>query len=73
MYNFVLENITEEAIMAIAIRPIPVLTGSTAERFEEFIQDNKKKAKTYIPQGVRDSVRSMQKRSQNVTLKMPNR
>jgi len=59
--------------MAIAIRPIPVLTGSTAERFEEMVETSKQSAFTSIPESIRLAVRSMQERSRNVVIKMPKR
>lgn len=58
-------------IMAIAIRPIPVLTGSTAERFEEMIESSKQTEYTSIPDSIRQAVRAMQERSRNVVIKMP--
>lgn len=65
------QNIETKEIMAIAIRPIPVLTGSTAERFETMLEETRHTAFTDIPQSVRDSFRSLQERSRNVILKMP--
>ncbi len=59
--------------MAIAIRPIPVLTGSTAERFEEMVEDGKKSAFTTIPYSMRQATHAMQERSRNVVIKMPKR
>jgi len=59
--------------MAIAIRPIPVLTGSTAERFEKMVEDNKQKAFTIIPEELRQAILAMQDRSKNVVVKMPKR
>ena len=57
--------------MAIAIRPIPVLTGKTAERFEKMVEENKKKPSTIVPEEYRQAVRNMLKRSHNVVIKMP--
>lgn len=57
--------------MAIAIRPIPVLTGATAERFEDMLECSSKSARTMIPENLRRSIRSMQERSKNVVIKMP--
>lgn len=59
--------------MAIAIRSIPVLTGSTAERFENMIESNNQTSLTIIPEEMRQAVRTMQKRSRNVVVKMPKR
>lgn len=59
--------------MAIAIRPIPVLTGSTAERFEEMVENDKQTACTVITDSMRKAIRSMQERSRNVVIKMPKR
>lgn len=57
--------------MAIAIRPIPVLTGSTAEQFEEMVEANKNKPFTMIPDEYRQAVRRMQERSRHLVIKMP--
>lgn len=57
--------------MAIAIRPIPVLTGRTAERFEEMVEANKNKPFTTIPDEYRQAVRCMQERSRHLVIKMP--
>ncbi len=57
--------------MAIAIRPIPVLTGKTAERFEKMVVENKEKPTTVIPDECRQAVRRMLERSRNVVVKMP--
>lgn len=59
--------------MAIAIRPIPVLTGSTAERFEKMIESNNQASYTIIPEEMRQAVHTMQERSRNVVVKMPKR
>lgn len=59
--------------MAIAIRPIPVLKGTTAERFEEMVENNKQVAFTVIPDNMRRAVHAMQERSRNVVIKMPKR
>ena len=59
--------------MAIAIKPIPVLTGSAAERFEEIMEKEKKSAYTAIPDSMRQSMRAMRERSRNVSVKMPKR
>ena len=59
--------------MAIAIRPIPVLKGPTAERFEEMVENNKRVALTVIPDNMRQAVHAMQERSRNVVIKMPKR
>lgn len=55
--------------MAIAIRSIPVLTGSTAERFENMIESSNQTSLTIIPEEMRQAVRTMQKRSRNVVVK----
>jgi len=60
-------------IMAIAIRPIPVLKGTTAERFEEMVENNKQTAFTVIPDSMRQAVHAMQEKSRNVVIKMPKR
>ena len=60
-------------IMAIAIRPIPVLKGTTAERFEEMVENNKQTAFTVIPDNMRQAVHAMQEKSRNVVIKMPKR
>ena len=57
--------------MAIAIRPIPVLTGKTAERFERLIEESKSSPYTMIPDDHRQSVRRMLDRSRNVVIKVP--
>lgn len=57
--------------MAITIRPIPVLTGSAAERFEEMVEKSNTTAYTIVPDNLRQAVRSMQERSRNVLIKMP--
>ncbi len=57
--------------MAIAIRPIPVLTGKTAERFEQMVEESNKQPSTVIPDGYRQAVRHMLERSRNVVVKMP--
>jgi len=59
--------------MAIAIRPIPVLTGTTAERFEEMVEESKNTTLTDVPDAIRKAVRTMQERSRNVVIKMPKR
>lgn len=59
--------------MAIAIRPIPVLTGSTAERFEEMVENDKQTAYTVITESMRQAIHTMQERSRNVVIKMPKR
>ena len=59
--------------MAIALRPIPVLTGTTAERFEEMVEESKNTTLTDVPDAIRKAVRTMQKRSRNVVIKMPKR
>ena len=57
--------------MAIAIRPIPVLTGKTAERFERLMEESKSSPYTIIPEEYRQSVRRMLDRSRNVVIKVP--
>ncbi|MBQ0072893.1 MAG: hypothetical protein KBT34_01720 [Prevotella sp.] len=57
--------------MAIAIRPIPVLTGSTAERFEDMVESSRQTSYTTIPENLRQAIRSMQERSRNAVIKMP--
>lgn len=57
--------------MAIAIRPIPVLTGKTAERFEKMVAENKEKPTTVIPDECRQAVRRMLERSRSVVIKKP--
>ena len=57
--------------MAIAIRPIPVLTGKTAERFERLMEESKSSPYTIIPEEDRQSVRRMLDRSRNVVIKVP--
>lgn len=57
--------------MAIAIRPIPVLTGSTAERFEEILESSRQTSYTTIPENLLQATRSMQERSRNAVIKMP--
>jgi len=59
--------------MAIAIRPIPVLTGLSAERFEQMIETSKGTARTVIPETYSSAVRNMQERSRHTTIKMPKR
>ena len=57
--------------MAIAIRPIPVLTGKTAERFEQLVEESKEQPSTIIPDDYRQAVRNMLERSRNIVIKMP--
>lgn len=57
--------------MAIAIRPIPVLTGKTAERFEKLVEESKEQPSTIIPDDYRLAVRKMLERSKNIVIKMP--
>ena len=57
--------------MAIAILPIPVLTGKTAERFERLMEESKSSPYTIIPEEYRQSVRRMLDRSRNVVIKVP--
>lgn len=57
--------------MAIAIRPIPVLTGSTAERFEDMVESSRQDSYTVVPENLRQAIRSMQERSRNAVIKMP--
>ena len=57
--------------MAIAIRPIPVLTGKAAERFEQMVEESKGQPSTIIPDDYRQAVRNMLERSQNIVIKMP--
>lgn len=59
--------------MAIAIRPIPVLTGSSAERFEQMIETSRETAFTVIPEAYSRAVRAMQERSRHTAIKMPKR
>ena len=58
-------------IMAIAIRPIPILTGKTAERFEQMVEESKEQPSTFIPDDYRQAVRNMLERSRNIVIKMP--
>ena len=58
-------------IMAIAIRPIPVLIGKTAERFEQMVEESKEQPYTFIPDDYRQAVRNMLERSRNIVIKMP--
>lgn len=58
-------------IMAIAIRPIPVLIGKTAERFEQMVEESKEQPSTFIPDDYRQAVRNMLERSRNIVIKMP--
>ena len=57
--------------MAIAIRPIPVLIGKTAERFEQMVEESKEQPSTFIPDDYRQAVRNMLERSRNIVIKMP--
>ena len=58
--------------MAIAIRPIPVLTGSAAERFITMAEENEKNnATTVVPQEMRDSIKKMMERSRGIIIKRP--
>ena len=57
--------------MAIAIRPIPVLNGKTAERFEQMVEESKEQPSTFIPDDYRQAVRNMLERSRNIVIKMP--
>ena len=57
--------------MAIAIRPIPVLTGTAAQRFEAMLEENKQSPFTVISFEQRRAVRDMQERSRNAVIKMP--
>lgn len=57
--------------MAIAIRPIPVLTGDAAERFERMVAENREKPTTLIPDEYRQAVRRMLERSRNIVIKKP--
>ena len=58
--------------MAIAIRPIPVLTGSAAERFIAMAEENESKATTtVVPQEMRDSIKKMMERSRRIIIKRP--
>lgn len=57
--------------MAIAIRPIPVLTGKAAERFEQMVEESKEQPSTIIPDDYRRAVRNMLERSRNIVIKKP--
>ena len=57
--------------MAIATRPIPVLTGKTAERFEKLVAESKEQPSTIIPDDYRQAVRKMLERSRNIVIKKP--
>ena len=58
--------------MAIAIRPIPVITGSAAERFITMAEENEKNnATTVVPQEMRDSIKKMMERSRHIIIKRP--
>lgn len=55
--------------MTIAIRPIPVLTGTITKRFETMAENSRHTAYTNTPKSVRGDIHSMQDCSCNVVLK----
>ena len=57
--------------MAIAIKPIPVLTGDVTEGFRESAESSRNIATTVIPEGAQDAIRRMMERSKNVKIKLP--
>ncbi|MBO5181959.1 MAG: hypothetical protein J6B92_08745 [Paraprevotella sp.] len=62
----------QHTTMAIAIKPIPVLTGSAAKRFIEIAEANESKASaTSVSQEMRDSIKKMMERSRHIVIKHP--
>gem|GEM_PF-908432 len=62
----------QHTTMAIAIKPIPVLTGSAAKRFIEMAEANESKASaTSVSQEMRDSIKKMMERSRHIVIKHP--
>lgn len=59
--------------MAIAIKSIPVLTGKAAERFVSMADANKEKVKTIVPKEMCTAIKRMKERSNNFTIKYPNK
>lgn len=58
--------------MAIAIRPIPVLTGEAAERFEAMVEASKNEPYTQISQESIDAMHAWIERSKHYKIKLPN-
>ena len=58
--------------MAIAIKPIPVLTGIAADRFNALAEANERQGvQPTIPQELKESIRKMMERSRNIVIKHP--
>ena len=57
--------------MAIAIKTIPVLTGETADRFMELVEDSRNSAATHIPEGAEEAIQRMMVRSKHAKVKLP--
>ncbi|MBQ8442144.1 MAG: hypothetical protein IJX29_02150 [Bacteroides sp.] len=59
--------------MAIAIKSIPVLTGKAAERFVSMADANKGNTTTIVPKEMHAAIKRMKERSNNFTIKYPNK
>ena len=58
--------------MAMTMKSIPVLTGDAAERFIRLAEENESSsARTVIPDKLKESIRKMMERSQNIVIKVP--
>ena len=58
--------------MAIAIKPIPVLTGIAADRFNALAEANERQGvQPTVPQELKESIRKMMERSRNIVIKHP--
>ena len=58
--------------MAITIKPIPVLTGIAADRFNALAEANKRQGvQPTVPQELKESIRKMMERSRNIVIKHP--
>ena len=55
--------------MAIVIKPIPVLTGKAAERFNRLAENVSARRRTIIPEDMRQAIKRMQDRSRKLVIK----
>ena len=58
--------------MAITIKPIPVLTGIAADRFNALADAHERQGvQPTVPQELKESIRKMMERSRNIVIKHP--
>lgn len=58
--------------MALAIKPIPVLTGIAANRFNALAEAKERQGvQPTVPQELKESIRKMMERSRNIVIKHP--